>query len=77
MDFFQDTHSEEKIQSAIQSLKGKFTMIIIAHRLSTIKDASSIIVIDSGKIKEMGTHDQLIKNDGIYHQLLQKQSLAN
>ncbi|RAP23165.1 hypothetical protein DID73_02385 [Candidatus Marinamargulisbacteria bacterium SCGC AG-343-K17] len=71
-----DSHSEEKIQAAIQSLKGRFTMIVIAHRLSTIKDASSIIVIDSGKIKEVGTHDQLINNNGIYNELLQKQSLG-
>lgn len=71
-----DSHSEEKIQLAIQSLKGKFTMIIIAHRLSTIKDASSIIVIDSGKICEFGTHDQLLQNQGTYYALLQKQSMA-
>lgn len=71
-----DSHSEEKIQSSIQSLKGKFTMIIIAHRLSTIKDASSIIVIDSGKICESGTHDQLLQNQGRYYALLQKQSIA-
>ena len=71
-----DSHSEEKIQSAIQSLKGKFTMIIIAHRLSTIKDASSIIVIDSGKVCESGTHDELLQNQGKYYALLQKQSMA-
>ena len=63
-------------QSAIQSLKGKFTMIIIAHRLSTIKDASSIIVIDSGSICEFGTHDQLLQNQGMYYELLQKQSMV-
>ena len=44
-------------------------MIIIAHRLSTIKDASSIIVIDSGEIKEVGTHHQLIKNDDVIRKL--------
>ena len=71
-----DSHSEEKIQSAILSLKGKFTMIIIAHRLSTIKDASSIIVIDSGKVCESGTHDELLQNQGKYYALLQKQSMA-
>ncbi len=70
-----DSHSEEKIQAAIQSLKGKFTMIIIAHRLSTIKDASSIIVIDSGEIKEIGHHHDLIHEKGIYQELLQKQTI--
>ena len=71
-----DSHSEEKIQAAIQSLKGKFTMVIIAHRLSTIKDASSIIVVDSGEIAEVGTHHSLLENKGLYYELLQKQSLA-
>ena len=70
-----DSHSEEKIQAAIQSLKGKFTMIIIAHRLSTIKDASKIIVIDSGKIRDIGSHADLVERDGIYLELLQKQSV--
>ena len=68
-----DSQSEEKIQVAIQSLKGKFTMIIIAHRLSTIKDASRIIVLDSGKIQQIGHHNDLVKDDGIYLQLLKKQ----
>ena len=51
-------------------------MVIIAHRLSTIKDASSIIVVDSGEIAEVGTHHSLLENKGLYYELLQKQSLA-
>ena len=47
-----DSHSERKIQDAIHSLKGQFTIVVIAHRLSTIKDSSNIIFIDNGEIKE-------------------------
>ena len=72
-----DSQSEEKIQAAIQSLKGKFTMVIIAHRLSTIKDASSIIVLNSGEVSEVGTHHSLLENKGLYYELLQKQSFGD
>jgi ABC-type multidrug transport system fused ATPase/permease subunit len=70
-----DSHSEEKIQTAIASLKGKFSILVIAHRLSTIKDASSIIVLDNGHIVEQGTHATLVKNEGMYATLLQKQQI--
>ncbi|MGA0242420.1 MAG: ABC transporter ATP-binding protein [Candidatus Marinamargulisbacteria bacterium] len=70
-----DSDSEAKIQSAIQSLKGTFTIIVIAHRLSTIKDASNILVIDNGEIKETGTHNTLCKANGLYYSFIQKQGL--
>ena len=72
-----DSQSEQKIQEAIQSLKGKFTMIIIAHRMSTIKDASNILVIDKGEIIETGSHISLIERNGIYHNLVDTQSITN
>ena len=71
-----DSHSEEKVQHAIQSLKGKFTMIVIAHRLSTIKDASRIIVIDSGRISGIGSHESLLSENKTYQTLVQKQSMT-
>ena len=51
------------------------TVIIIAHRLSTIKNADYVVVLDEGQIKEIGTHDELLKNDkdGIYHKLITRQ----
>lgn len=71
-----DSHSEEKVQQAIQSLKGKFTMIVIAHRLSTIKDASRIVVLDAGKITGVGTHSTLMNDNETYQTLVQKQSMT-
>lgn len=48
-------------------------MVIVAHRLSTVKNADQIIVLDSGKIIEQGTHNDLIINKGKYYELIQNQ----
>lgn len=64
-----DTESERHIQSALDELMEKCTTLVIAHRLSTIEKADKIIVIDQGKIVEMGTHHALIAKEGIYAQL--------
>lgn len=63
---FADPENEEEIIKAVSSLmKGK-TVLIIAHRLSTISNVNQIIVFDKGKIAEKGSHEELIKNDGVY-----------
>jgi ATP-binding cassette subfamily B multidrug efflux pump len=64
-----DTESEQLIQAAIDKLIAGRTSIIIAHRLSTIRKANKIILLEKGEIKEIGTHDELIQEKGIYHQL--------
>ncbi len=64
-----DTESETLIQYAIEKLIANRTSIIIAHRLSTIRKADKIIVLDKGEIKEMGSHDELLKKEGFYYQL--------
>ena len=64
-----DTESEKKVQNAIENLMKDRTALVIAHRLSTVQNADKIIVIDEGKVVEIGTHDQLYKNDGLYRRL--------
>ena len=64
-----DTESELLIQHAIDKLIKGRTSIVIAHRLSTIRKASKIIVLDKGEIKEIGTHEELIKLGGFYANL--------
>lgn len=64
-----DTESEMMIQQAIDKLIADRTAIIIAHRLSTISKADKIIVLDKGEIKEMGTHEELLKLEGFYYKL--------
>jgi len=65
-----DSESERLVQEALERLMEGRTSIVIAHRLSTIKKADSIIVLDNGKIKEKGTHEELVKKEnGIYKNL--------
>lgn len=69
-----DSESEKYIQEGLKELmKGK-TALVIAHRLSTIKHLDRIIVLDHGKIVQDGTHDELIKRDGLYAKLWSHQS---
>ncbi|WP_316812958.1 ABC transporter ATP-binding protein [Pedobacter heparinus] len=64
-----DTETEMLIQRAIENLMQGRTSIVIAHRLSTIQKADQILVLDKGEIKEMGTHQQLLKLNGYYKKL--------
>ncbi len=71
-----DTYSEQLIQKATDKITEGRTSIIIAHRLATIKKADKIIVMDAGKIVEIGTHKQLLKNGGYYSSLYEAQFSA-
>lgn len=64
-----DYESERSIQLAMQSIQGTRTTIIIAHRLSTVREADKIVVLDKGKIAEVGSHEELLQHKGIYHRL--------
>ena len=64
-----DPENEVEVQKAIDSLIKGRTVIAIAHRLKTVKDADRIIVLDNGEIKEKGTHDELVREEGLYSRL--------
>ena len=64
-----DTHTEKLVTDAIDEIMKDRTSLIIAHRLSTIKDATRIIVMENGTIKESGTHEELLKLKGLYYDL--------
>lgn len=64
-----DTRTERRIQEALSMITKNRTTITIAHRLSTLRDADSLIVIENGKVVEEGTHESLLKKEGVYHKL--------
>jgi ATP-binding cassette subfamily B protein len=68
-----DTASEREVQNALDALMGSRTTIAIAHRLSTIVNADVITVIDAGRVVETGTHQSLLREDGLYASLYQQQ----
>ena len=71
-----DSKSEKSVQTAVEKVMKDRTTIIIAHRLSTIKNVDKIIVIDKGKIVEMGSHEELLKKNNIYSNLSKMQNLS-
>jgi len=68
-----DTETESKIQEALQRLIKGRTTIAIAHRLSTLRHADRLIVLEKGKLAEQGSHEELLKNKGIYYNLVMAQ----
>lgn len=68
-----DTETEQWIQEALETLMAGRTTIMVAHRLSTIQHADKIIVMHKGQIRESGTHQELLDQDGIYRKLYQLQ----
>lgn len=69
-----DTESEKLVQEALNNLMKNRTSLIIAHRLSTIQNADSIIVLESGKVVQQGTHQELLSQNGLYKRLINMQT---
>lgn len=68
-----DTETEKQIQDALRNLSANRTTIAIAHRLSTLRNATRLVVLDKGRIAEVGTHDELIEKKEIYYGLVMAQ----
>ena len=68
-----DTESERAIQENLEQLLKGRTSFVIAHRLSTIRDADVILVLEKGKLVEHGTHDELMRREGLYYYLCSQQ----
>ncbi len=72
-----DTITENSVQEAIVALGANRTVLIIAHRLSTIKHADQIVVLDDGRVKEVGSHDELLADPGsAYSHMWSMQSIT-
>ena len=72
-----DSFTEHQIQEALKKVSENRTTLVIAHRLSTVVDADEIIVLDKGMVAERGTHEKLLRKQGIYHAMWNRQRQAD
>ncbi len=72
-----DTQTEQQIQNALKNLVQGRTVFAIAHRLSTLRNANRLVVMENGKIAEIGTHDELLDKRGVFYKLVNAQKAMN
>ena len=71
-----DSKSERLVQQAIDNLTTGRTVLVIAHRLSTVQAAKQIVVLEAGRVAEVGTHEALLQRKGLYAEFVSSQSLS-
>ena len=71
-----DPENEKELMDAVDALTREKTIIMIAHRLKTVRHADQIVVVDKGKIVQQGTHEQLMKQEGIYKRFVDARQQA-
>jgi ATP-binding cassette subfamily B protein len=71
-----DAESEHLVREALERLMKGRTTLVIAHRLSTVKDADRVVVLDAGRVAQVGSHDSLVSQEGIYRRLVERQFAA-
>ena len=64
-----DAETDEKIRTALRHSTGKATVLLISHRVTTLMQADRILVLDGGRVAELGTHAQLVEKPGIYRDI--------
>jgi ATP-binding cassette subfamily B protein len=72
-----DAHTEERVLTQLRKILSGTTKLMVSHRVSTVKDADLIVVLQEGSIAEVGTHDQLLRQQGLYNALHEKQMLED
>jgi ATP-binding cassette subfamily B multidrug efflux pump len=72
-----DTHTEEEILQRLGAVLRRRTSIIVSHRVSTVRGADQIVVLDAGRVAEVGTHEELVRRGGLYAELSRKQMLED
>lgn len=71
-----DPENEQELQAAIEELTSEKTVVMIAHRLKTVRNADQIIVMNEGEIVQRGTHDELMREGGLYRRFVEGRSQA-
>ena len=71
-----DPENEKDLMEAIEALTKEKTILMIAHRLKTVRNADQIFVVDKGRIAQRGTHDDLVKQNGIYRRFVDSRQKA-